>query len=312
MLYRYLLLFLLPVIAIVLYFDGQDYDPELLKLQTDQNNNSLISAYLPEQNGTYQRVGQIRHYSKENLYEYINGHAEYFISFGFIKLAVADYSSEVPEKNTPEFVVDIYDMGKIESSFGILMGESGENFTPLEIGFRGFLTQKTLNFVKGPYYIKISAYNESAPIVKFARELEKLLGDHENSIPQIEKFPKSGSVSNSVRFFKENYNGLSFVSNVFEQEYKVEGENFKVFLIEGNNDKISNLLKKYINFFKEESIEYKTLYYENRKYYTILDPFEGDWHLIPFDKNLFGIYGSISDGVLIKFIETLERDFSKG
>ncbi len=305
MVYRYLLLSLLPIIAIIIYLNGQNYDPGLLNFQTDIPSSSLVTSYLPQKNDTYQRVGQIRQYTGENLYEYINGHAEYFLALGFVKLAVADYSSESSEQNNSEFVVDIYDMGKSKNAFGILMDESGENATPVEVGFRGFLTQKTLNFIKGQYYIKISAFHDNAPLVKFAGGIEKKFGDLQNSLPQFQKFPRNGRRVNSIKFIKENYHGLSFVNNVYEQGYEIDGERFSAFLIEGNNDEIKKLSKQYTEFFKEDGIEYHMIQYKQRNYYKVLDPFEGDWFLIPLNKELFGIYGSLSDKVLRKFIDDL-------
>ena len=305
MVYRYLLLSLLPIIAIIIYLNGQNYDPGLLNFQTDIPSNSLVTSYLPQKNHTYQRVGQIRQYTGENLYEYINGHAEYFLALGFVKLAVADYSSESSEQNNSEFVVDIYDMGKSKNAFGILMDESGENATPVEVGFRGFLTQKTLNFIKGQYYIKISAFHDNAPLVKFAGGIEKKFGDLQNSLPQFQKFPRNGRRVNSIKFIKENYHGLSFVNNVYEQGYEIGGERFSAFLIEGNNDEIKKLSKQYTEFFKEDGIEYHMIQYKQRNYYKVMDPFEGDWFLIPLNKELFGIYGSLSDKVLRKFIDDL-------
>ena len=305
MVYRYLLLSLLPIIAIIIYLNGQNYDPGLLNFQTDIPSSSLVTSYLPQKNDTYQRIGQIRQYTRENLYEYINGHAEYFLALGFVKLAVADYSSESSEQNNSEFVVDIYDMGKSKNAFGILMDESGENATPVEVGFRGFLTQKTLNFIKGQYYIKISAFHDNAPLVKFAGGIEKKLGDLQNSLPQFQKFPRNGRRVNSIKFIKENYHGLSFVNNVYEQGYEIGGERFSAFLIEGNNDEIKKLSKQYTEFFKEDGIEYHMIQYKQRNYYKVMDPFEGDWFLIPLNKELFGIYGSLSDKVLRKFIDDL-------
>jgi hypothetical protein len=303
--YRYLLLSLLPVIGIIIYLNGQNYDPGLLNFQTDTLSTSSVTSYFPQKNDAYQRVGQIRQYTRENLYEYINGHAEYFLALGFEKLAVADYSSKSSEQNDSEFVVDIYDMGKSKNAFGILMDESGENATPVEVGFRGFLTQKTLNFIKGQYYIKISAFHDNAPLVKFAGGIEKKFGDLQNSLPQFQKFPRNGRIVNSIKFIKENYHGLSFVNNVYEQGYEINGERFSAFLIEGNNDEIKKLSKQYTEFFKEDGIEYHMIQYKQRNYYKVMDPFEGDWFLIPLNKELFGIYGSLSDKVLRKFIDDL-------
>lgn len=285
--------------------NGQNYDPGLLNFQTDTPSKSLVTSYLPQKNDTYQRVGQIRQFTRENLYEYINGHAEYFLALGFVKLAVADYSSESSEQNNSDFVVDIYDMGKSKNAFGIIMDESGENATPVEVGFRGFLTQKTLNFIKGQYYIKISAFKENAPLVKFAGEIEKKFGDLQNSLPQFEKFPRDGRRVNTDKFIKENYHGLSFVNNVYEQKYEIDGERFTAFLIEGNNDEIKKLLNQYTDFFKKDNIESQVLQYKEQNYYKVLDPFEGDWFLIPLNKDLFGIYGSLNDKTLKEFLNSL-------
>lgn len=306
MFYRYLLLSLLPVIAIIIYLDGQNYDPGLLDFQRDKNENQTINSFLQKKNGIYQRSGQIRQYDKDDLNEYINGRAEFFLSFGFRKLAVADYSLETPEKKNPEFVVDIYDMGKTENAFGILMEESGESSTPIKIGFKGFFTQKTLNFISGQYYIKISAYNNKTSLVAFAKGLEIYLGNRENSIPQLAKFPPNGVVYNSTKFIKENYHGLSFVKNVYEQKYEINSEKFKMFLIEGTNNEIKNLLNQYFEFFEEDGLKYQMLEYNNQTYYKIFDPFEGNWYLIPLNNELFGIYGPLSKKMLVKLIGDLK------
>lgn len=301
--YRYLLLLLLPIFAIIIYRDGQHYDPGLVNFQLDKSANLKIISYLPRKNGDYQRRGHIRSYSKDNLYEYVNGHAEFFISFGFVRLAVADYSSAEFDRNNPDFVVDVYDMGKSENAFGILMEESGENSSPVDVGFRGFLTAKTLNFIKGQYYIKITTFKENISIVEFAKKMEPLFGDTKNNISQFEKFPENGKIPNSVKFVKENYHGLSFASHVYEQGYNVNGEKFKAFLIEDGSEE---LLNKYFEFFKNDNIQYNVLEYKKLRYYNVSDPFEGNWFLIPMDKNLFGIYGAINENVLKSFIDGLK------
>src|SRR5271169_3820288 len=105
--YRLLLLGLLPLIAGILYFRGQKYDPALIDFKTasPQNvNEPLVSPQTMQEPRTlpvnqavvhdiagFQNRGEPHHYTKENLYEHVDGHAEYFISAGFQGLTVTDY-----------------------------------------------------------------------------------------------------------------------------------------------------------------------------------------------------------------------------
>ena len=73
-------------------------------------------------------------------------------------------------------------------------------------------------------------------------------------------------------------------------------------------NEIKKLLNQYTDFFKKDNIESQVLQYKQRNYYKVLDPFEGDWFLIPLNKDLFGIYGSLNDKTLKEFLNSLIND----
>jgi hypothetical protein len=110
--YRVLLAGFLPAIAIFLYIEGQDYDPALIRFDQIHSDKAQLTRLLPEKIEGYSLLGNVRLYTRDNLYEYVNGHAEYFISAGFISLAVGEYNATTVSSTEPDVIIDIYDMGK--------------------------------------------------------------------------------------------------------------------------------------------------------------------------------------------------------
>ena len=72
--------------------EGQTYDPALIQFQSSLSQTDPALSFFPDKITEFSRIGQIRTFTKENLYEYVNGHAEYFISAGFSRLSVGEYS----------------------------------------------------------------------------------------------------------------------------------------------------------------------------------------------------------------------------
>src|SRR5512140_3495651 len=150
LLYRLLLLALLPCIAVFLYLRGQQYDPALINFksaaettvtgQVEQAPGS-IGAGSPSDPGKTQtlpgpdsgnitgflQVGRERLYTKDNLYEHVDGHAEYFIGAGFSGLSIREYAPAASKDTKAGIQVEVFDMGNSIQAFGVLTDESGDN-----------------------------------------------------------------------------------------------------------------------------------------------------------------------------------------
>jgi hypothetical protein len=295
--YRVLLLGLLPLVALILYLEGQQYDPALIQFQSSQTGKDNMSSFLPREIAEFSQIGQVRSYARENLYEYVNGHAEYFISAGFIRLAVGEYSATGSEDNEPDIVVDIYDMGKSIQAFGILSDESGGSMSELRKGLTGFKTPLGISFVKGQYYVKVSAFDENVSLDTFTKTLESTLEAESDPFPEFARLPDIGIVV-STRFIKEAYRGLDFLNNVIEREYRVDGGAVQIFVVTGEKKEIKNLMESFIDFFGESDIHYSVTKKKGKQIYKVKDPFEGDWVMISLPDALFGIYGSFNDTII--------------
>ncbi|MCF6157434.1 MAG: 4Fe-4S dicluster domain-containing protein [wastewater metagenome] len=77
---------------------------------------SSDNNFLPETIGGWKRVLKPNMYAgKEKLYEYINGGAEPYLSYSFIRVSTAEYSSEADKK----IFIDIWEFGCSEDAFGV-------------------------------------------------------------------------------------------------------------------------------------------------------------------------------------------------
>jgi hypothetical protein len=306
--YRFLLLALLPAIAIALYFEGQSYNPALIQFKAPEIGTGTGAQFFPHEIAGYSQAGRVRIFTKENLYEHINGHAEYFITAGFVSLSVGEYVKTGTEPDQPDAVVEIYDMGKSIQAFGVLVEEAGENAAVAQVGMMGFKTPQGLSFFTSKYYVKINIFHDVVPVDTFAESIANKAGVQSGtfSFPLFSRFPELGEVV-TTRFIKEAYRGLGFVQNVLEREYSVNGNIVQVFLVAGEDGDIQKLTASFIEFFRQTGIKFVALEKNGRKFYKVLDPYEGDWFLLPLNDVLFGIYGADDDTILNHFVSSSEK-----
>jgi hypothetical protein len=306
---RFILLALLPVIAFVIYLEGQSYDPSLIRFTPSDISTGKEAALLPREVRGFNRSGQVRLYSKENLHEYINGHAEYFLSAGFKMLAVGEYIRAGTDPSQPDIVVDIYDMGKGIHAFGVLSDEIGDNAATLNVGMMGAKTSQGVSFIRGKFYVRIALFQDALPIDDFAERIDEMIGSSKENFTVFSRLPEPGEVI-ATRFVKESYKGLDFANNVVEREYLVGRGTVFVSLVTGSEAEMNNLISSYLEFFKDSEIPYKEKDRGGHKMYRVMDPYEGVWHLLLLSDSVFGIYGEVDDGVLDKIISNIMSSYT--
>ncbi|TAN39617.1 MAG: hypothetical protein EPN25_10795 [Nitrospirae bacterium] len=312
--YRLFLLGLLPLIALLLYIRGQSYDPALIDFRVApvQTSPAPVSAPLTlkgsGESGLVQKTGQIKGFSqlrqqrftKENLYEHVNGHAEYFISAGFMGLTVTDYVPEGSKAGEPELSAEVYDMGRGIQAFGVLVDESGEKPAPVSIGSMGFKTSGGLNFIRGRYYVKVAALVPKAPVLVFARTLSETIPAEKDPFQIFSRLPDLGKVV-TTRFIKEGYRGLDFVRNVVEREYVSGSSKINVALMTGSDQELRRLKSSFLDYFSKAGVRSERLDRSGIEAYKVMDKYEGNWFLIISPDAVFGVFGTDDDSVLKHF-----------
>jgi hypothetical protein len=162
-------------------------------------SKSNIYKRLPDSLGEWTADSMLYFNDKESLYDYIDGGAELYISYGFKSGASRKYI----KAGQPEVVVEIFDMNTSENAYGVFSNTRyDEDYT---FGQGSQYIEGTLFFWKGKYYVSIMAAEETNESMKLVFELGKIIGDEikETGVkPDILKLlPLNGLENSSVLYF---------------------------------------------------------------------------------------------------------------
>jgi hypothetical protein len=194
----------------------------------------------------WQKKGVAENYSPENLYQYIDGAAENFISYGFERLAVQNYANDKGQALSAE----IYFHGSAENAFGIYSSEKPLAGNYLELGGQGYAEAGILNFVCSAYYVKLSGFGLGSEGQDALTNLGRALAGKIDARAVLPKlllaFPGSGKIANSERFILSSFLGHDFLGAAYTADYRVGGQNFRLFIIDAGSEAAARaMLEKY-------------------------------------------------------------------
>jgi len=119
--------------------------------------------------------GETRTFEADKLWEYIDGDANRYLEAGVLRTLAADYRYRAKV----EAVADVHVMKTPEGARNILDAESSAGSQPTQIGDAARLFQSSLVFRKGPYLVRLTAYQEAPEVgkalVELGRGIEKRL-----------------------------------------------------------------------------------------------------------------------------------------
>jgi hypothetical protein len=105
----------------------------------------------------WDKTSDTRTYAAKDLWQYIDGDAEQYVSAGVVTTSTSDYKYQ----NQLEATVDVNTMGNAAGARKIL--ETGtSDAKPVQLGDAGVAYAQSVIFRKGPYLVRIVAY-ESTP-----------------------------------------------------------------------------------------------------------------------------------------------------
>lgn len=250
--------------------------------------------------------GEIETFIPKNLYEYINGAADLYFMYDFEELKVAEYQNDKKATVT----VDVYRHKTPLLAFGIYSQERLPEANFLDIGIQGYYEKGFLNFLTGPYYVKLSAVNtgpeDREVLVASAKKMAENLG-MKGSFPAIlSSFPSEGKKLNSELFIARNFLGYSFLHSSFTADYELQDKKFKLFVIERENrDECKTLIEKYLQTIKSPRKDVT----EGR--YTLSDPHHGEVDLHWKGVYIWGIININDVDLRSKYLKLFEEKLMK-
>ncbi len=203
-------------------------------------DNPVICRLLPDSLNDWIISNQSDIKSHEALYDYIDGGAEQFISYGFSNAISKTYT----KTGEPEVRVEIFDMGNSKDAYGIFSNIRYDETN--EFGQGSQYVSGALFFWKNKYYVSISTVEETSESVKFIKEMAAYICNQiptNGDKPQILHFlPQKSLDQNGILYFHHYIwlNAFLFISN--DNILNINDSTDAVFAKYGKNDNRSFLL----------------------------------------------------------------------
>lgn len=247
----------------------------------------------------WEPVTEINIYDGQNLWEYIDGAADQFISYGFQLLRNREYS-----RGETRIAIDLYQMGSPLNAFGIYTAERPLHFNSLAVGGETVIIppSQALMF-KDQFYLKIYAYQGELTEVA-GRELCSFIAQAlpgQDGYPEIVKsLPLSGKVPASESFARESYLGLSELQNCIYARYNDgSGKEYQIFrLIPERGDREALIQKLSARQWKFTTLKGETILFR-------FVPYQGLVGIIITGNGSWGVTHSSDENNLLKKLQDL-------
>lgn len=106
----------------------------------------------------WEKSSETRTFEPKDLWQYIDGDSEQYIQAGVVSTATSDYKFQ----GQLEAVVDVYTMGGPDGAQTILERGQTKDAKSVSLGDQGVQYAQSVSFRKGPYLVRIVAYQSSA------------------------------------------------------------------------------------------------------------------------------------------------------
>jgi len=156
-------------------------------------------------------------FTRETLFEHIDGQADLFIQYGFDKSVFAIYRKA--NASDDKIDLDIYDMGNSLQAFGVF-SRFRQDESPAGIGLDSYLGDQYAIFYKGKYFVVLQSTDSNPLILKrLAQEIESGILDDSPPPKEIAYFPRTGLKPGSIEYFPDGLLGHQFLKRGFKASY---------------------------------------------------------------------------------------------
>ena len=227
--------------------------------ETDRNVRTALDASVPP---GFEAIQQPQVYTAGNLYEKINGKADFYIDAGFEQLSTQRFISNNNENLSVELYV--YDMGNIRNAFSVYSRQRRPDVPALPDVQFGYSTANSFYFVHGQYYIELVGSAESEELTRAGTEVTRkirtnLAVEQNTEIAELSIFPAENLIPESLKLYLSDTFGFERLTNTFAGRYKLDGEIITAFFSKrpGPQD-ARNIAQAYHGFLLDSGCSDKT------------------------------------------------------
>jgi hypothetical protein len=188
----------------------------------------------------WEAAGPVRQYSAENLYDYKDGAADGYLSYGFARMSTIDCKS-----GGDTLTIDLSEMNDADAAYGLFTANRDAKLPIAPIGMGGQIQPQSAIFAKGKYYVEIAEVaatpeaDHSALMQAFAAGIAQRLPGRESAPEALQWFPNENL--DSIRLIPESVLGLRLLKRGYVAKYK-QGQAFVV--LESAPESAAEVMKK--------------------------------------------------------------------
>jgi hypothetical protein len=192
-----------------------------------------VTPFIPPEISGFHRKEAPATYGPETLYEYINGAADGFLAFDFEELTAVAYVH--PSK--AEVSVEVYRHRTAERAYGAYAMERPAGSLALPVGIEGYGGRDYLQFVLGPYYVKLALVDSKdfALLRAVADGVAGVLPGPRDPPPVLKCFPLAGRLVRAEKFAARDFLGRGFLHDAVAVPYELAGSKFRLFAVRGRD-----------------------------------------------------------------------------
>ncbi len=195
-----------------------------------------VSSYLPRDNAVrgWTRKGEARLFVSSRLWEYIDGGADVYIDFGFLRVATVELRND-----TRNIVADIYEFRSPEGAFGMYARERAPTYTFSSFGAEGYQEGVALNFYQDKYYIKLTAFSDDAQtklaMPKLAQAISRAIGSSSARPAMLALLPDRNREKHTETFEAKSWLSSTALREAWTARYTLGGKKCTFFLCAAGN-----------------------------------------------------------------------------
>jgi hypothetical protein len=172
-------------------------------------------------------------YTKDNLFDRINGEAEIYFPYGFDVMASARYAS----KQNPQYAVeaDVYKMGSLLDAFGIYANYRRTDDEDASVGADGTIAPSQLLFYQDRYFVRLQATGtlsvDKEIFLLCARAISKNLPSGAGKPKELEVTAIPSIIKKSERYIAQSLLGYPFFQKGLMADAAEGGGQMQVFIV---------------------------------------------------------------------------------
>jgi hypothetical protein len=216
------------------------------------------SLPLPGFTSEWSVAEQVKIYTKDDLFNYINGEAELYFPYGFEGLASAFYTKKGADPQIG-LTADIYKMGSLLEAFGIYSQYRKPEAEFIALGGEGFINPSQLIFYQDRYLVQLSASGtsqlESSIFQACALAISKALPGKEKQPWELDLIKIPTLIPRTERYYPEGLLGYAFFRQGLIALATGEEKKFRVFvMVESSAESAKKIIDRYTQYVKESGI----------------------------------------------------------